>query len=535
MQPCNHTDEGGVIVKMNNIIQQCISEEHMHRLNRLAHRLNAMELNVLFFDADCHCVLQSAVGDAEADSDAIGRQLDQQANGWIDDHIYLCPLDLGGGVKIKVVIDSGTGDRLPSAREKQYISHIVNEIVENFVASEAVPLQIEKFSTELSRAYEEIILLYNLSTNMKVTQSNASYLQMACDQLTQLVQVEGIAIFIDRRIDGQRQLALSAGSGVISIDPVQADILQMHLLAELQGGKDALVDSNQDGDFKYQWPETVRNILAVPLGNDERMRGFLVATNVLDKEDFDTTDIKLFTSVANQCLVFIENNRLFDDLKELFIGCLKALTNSIDAKDQYTRGHSERVAFISRWIAEHLAQVRPLSEKQIHNTYLAGLLHDIGKIGITEAVLRKNGRLTDEERAIIQSHPKIGAGILSGIRQMEEVVPGVLGHHERMDGKGYPNGLVGDQIPIIARIISLADAFDAMTSRRVYRDAMNLSKALSIIEGAIGTQFDEEIARVFLNSDIDKLWHIIQDGFIESWDYSNFDEYGVEAVGALVR
>ena len=118
---------------------------------------------------------------------------------------------------------------------------------------------------------------------------------------------------------------------------------------------------------------------------------------------------------------------------------------------------------------------------------------------------------------------------------MDEIVPGVLSHHERIDGKGYPNRLKGDQIPLIAKIISLADAFDAMTSGRVYRDAMNIQKALTIIEDGIGTQFDEEVARVFLDSDIDKLWKIIQDGFIESWDYSNFEEYGVEAVGALIR
>ncbi|RKY06681.1 MAG: hypothetical protein DRP56_06965, partial [Planctomycetota bacterium] len=371
--------------------------------------------------------------------------------------------------------------------------------------------------------------------NMQVTQSSASYLQMACDQLTQLVQVEGIAIFVEREIDGHKQIGLSAGSGVMAIDPVRADILQMYLAEELHAGKDALIDSTQDGPLKYQWPETVHNIIAVPLGNAEKMSGCLVATNALDKPDFDTTDIKLFNSVANQCMVFIENNRLFDELKELFIGCLRALTNSIDAKDQYTRGHSERVAFISRWIAEHLGRVRPVSEKLIHHVYLAGLLHDIGKIGIGEEVLRKNGRLTDAEYSVIQSHPRIGASILSGIHQMEDIVPGVLGHHERMDGKGYPQGLKGDEISLIARIVSLADAFDAMTSKRVYRNAMNIQKALDIIEDGIGTQFDEEIVRVFLDSDVQKLWHIIQDGFIENWDFSNIDEYGTQAVGELIR
>jgi HD-GYP domain-containing protein (c-di-GMP phosphodiesterase class II) len=434
-----------------------------------------------------------------------------------------------------MAVDTGPAAYEKTPQEKIYLACMVEDFNKNIATAEQVPQQIEKFSNELSRAYEEIVLLYNLSTNMQVTQSSASYLQMACDQLTQLVQVEGIAIFVDREIDGHKQTALAAGSGVMSIDSAQADILQMYLTEELISGKEALLDSTQDGPFRYKWPETVRNIIAVPLGNAEKMSGCLVATNALAKPDFDTTDIKLFNSVANQCMVFIENNRLFDELKELFIGCLKALTNSIDAKDQYTRGHSERVAFISRWIAEQLGRVRPVSEKLIHHVYLAGLLHDIGKIGIGEAVLRKNGRLTEEEFAIIQSHPRIGASILSGIHQMEDIVPGVLGHHERMDGKGYPQGLKGDEISLVARIVSLADAFDAMTSKRVYRNAMNIQKALDIIEDGMGTQFDEEIARVFLDSDVQKLWSVIQDGFIENWDFSNIDEYGTEAVGELIR
>jgi HD-GYP domain-containing protein (c-di-GMP phosphodiesterase class II) len=182
-----------------------------------------------------------------------------------------------------------------------------------------------------------------------------------------------------------------------------------------------------------------------------------------------------------------------------------------------------------------MAQSNLVSEKEIHHIYLAGLLHDVGKIGVAEAVLCKHGKLTDTERAIIQNHPRIGASILSEIRQMEDIVPGVLCHHERLDGKGYPQGLVGEQIPLIGKIISLADAFDAMTSKRVYRDAMSIRRALAEIEKGVGTQFDADVVRAFLDSDVEKLWQIIQDGFIERWDYSNFAEYGVEAVGALVR
>jgi HD-GYP domain-containing protein (c-di-GMP phosphodiesterase class II) len=263
----------------------------------------------------------------------------------------------------------------------------------------------------------------------------------------------------------------------------------------------------------------------------------MVAINRIGKQDFDSTDAQLFNSVANGCAVFIENGRLFNDLKTLFMGSLKALTRSIDAKDQYTRGHSERVAFISRWIAERLAEEEPLDEEQIHRVYLAGLLHDIGKIGIDEAVLRKKGKLTEQEYECIRKHPSIGAGILREIKQMHDIVPGVLYHHERIDGKGYPGGFVGEQIPLIGKIVGLADGFDAMTSKRTYRDARSVEQALEEIKKGLGTQFDEKIARVFLDSDIYRLWDIIiQNGpdFIGIYGSGNFSEYGIAAVGTLI-
>jgi HD-GYP domain-containing protein (c-di-GMP phosphodiesterase class II) len=313
--------------------------------------------------------------------------------------------------------------------------------------------------------------------------------------------------------------------------------------------EEALLDSEVDSPFKCDWPASVENIIAVPLQGTDRTRaqlgervqnersmiGLMVAVNRIDKRDFDSTDIKLFNSVANGCAVFVENGKLFKELKELFIGSLKALTNSIDAKDQYTRGHSERVAFISRWIAERLAEEEPLEEEQIHKVYLAGLLHDIGKMGIDEAILRKKGKLTEKEINHIRAHPSIGAGILSEIKQMRDIVPGVLSHHERVDGKGYPNGLVGERIPLISKIVGLADGFDAMTSKRVYRDALTVEQALAEIESKLGTQFDEKVGRVFINSDVYQLWDVIRDGFAEVYGKRTFSEYGTVAVGTLIR
>lgn len=437
----------------------------------------------------------------------------------------------------------------PVLTDKEYFSQILRLLVEKFQAETKAEEHIEMVSTELARTYEELVLLHKISTNMKVTESDANFLQMSCDSLTEIVFVEGIAILLEKIVDDEQQLVIAAGSGLIDIDEQMAAVLHSRLIEEIDSGKEAMLDSEVDSAFKYEWPSRTKNIIAVPLFGKEKsdshftgrtqngnsIMGLMVAVNRVGKPDFDSTDVKLFNSVASGCAVFIENGRLFNDLKELFIGSLKALTSSIDAKDNYTHGHSSRVAFISRWIAEQLKGEDKLEEEQIHKIYLAGLLHDIGKIGIEESVLRKTGKLTDDEYGKIKKHPIIGAGILREIKQMRDIVAGVLYHHERVDGRGYPSGLVGEQIPLTGKIVGLADSFDAMTSKRTYRDAMTVEQALEEIEKGLGKQFDEKIGRVFLDSDIYRLWEMIQNGFGEIYGNGNSAEYGSAAVGTLIR
>ncbi len=437
----------------------------------------------------------------------------------------------------------------PVQTDSEYLAQMLGLLVEKFQAETKAEKQIEMVGTELAQTYEELVLLHKLSTNMKVTESDANFLQIACDSLTEIVYVEGIAILLEKTIDDKQQLVVTAGSGLIDIDEQTAAILHSGLMEEINSGKEALLDSEVDSALKYDWPSNIKNIIAVPLCGKEKtesgftgktengncIMGLMVAINRIGKQDFDSTDVKLFNSVASGCAVFIENGRLFKDLKELFIGSLKALTSSIDAKDKYTRGHSERVAFVSRWIAERLSEQEQLDEEQIHMVYLAGLLHDIGKIGVEEAVLRKKGKLTEQEFNRIKQHPSIGAGILHEIKQMRDIVPGVMSHHERVDGKGYPEGLIGEQIPLTGKIVGLADSFDAMTSKRTYRDAMTVEQALAEIEKELGTQFDEKVGRVFLDSDVRLLWDIIQNGFSEIYRSSDSVEYGTAAVGTLIR
>lgn len=498
-------------------------------------------LGVNFFVCDTelnliqHCDGQGFVSDFESVTDAAKRVLEADSSDIKVSSLLVSELKISDSTVAVILIDTG---RDSDEKSVEYLQLLLKMFVRNFVMDYKGQQQVELISNELAQTYEELMLLYKMSSNMKVSQSDSNYLQIACDNLTDLVNVEGIAIFLEKDTHHGRKLVMTAGTGLIAIahkgDGMQ-EILYERLIAELETGADVLLDSEVYSPFKYDWSGRVENIIAVPLRANGKVIGMMVATNRIDKPDFDSIDAKLFNSVANQCATFIENNGLFSDLKELFIGSLQALTNSIDAKDPYTRGHSERVAFISKWIAEHYAQEHELKLDEIQRIYIAGMLHDIGKIGIIESVLCKNGKLTNDEYDMIKKHPEIGAGILSDIKQMADIVPGVLCHHEWHNGNGYPNRLIGEDIPLVGKIVMIADTFDAMTSKRTYRDALSVDTAIEEIRNGLGEQFDPEIGRVFIESDIEKLWEILQNGRVDDYYNSSFNDYGTVAVGALLR
>jgi putative nucleotidyltransferase with HDIG domain len=188
------------------------------------------------------------------------------------------------------------------------------------------------------------------------------------------------------------------------------------------------------------------------------------------------------------------------------MGLLHSLTSAVDAKDAYTCGHSERVAMLSKLIAQNAG----LDEAQVDRIYMAGLLHDVGKIGVAESILQKPGRLTDEEFTQMKRHPEIGAHILADVKQVQDIIPGVMHHHERFDGRGYPARLAGRDIPMMGRIICLADCFDAMTSTRTYRKAMPLEVALADMRRCSGTQFDPALTEAFLQIDMESLREVLR-------------------------
>lgn len=210
-------------------------------------------------------------------------------------------------------------------------------------------------------------------------------------------------------------------------------------------------------------------------------------------EAFQRSDAALLASFVTLMTAQSRTSRRHQGLKDLVVGLTRSLTAAIDAKDAYTAGHSERVARM----AVELGKEMGLPEEHLNYIYLAGLLHDIGKIGIRDDVLGKKERLTDEERDHINQHVVIGHRILSGLTAIEHLLGGVLYHHEQWDGKGYPEGLRGDEIPELARILAVADGFDAMSSDRPYRKGMSLERVEEIFRAGAGKQWDPVTMEAF--------------------------------------
>ncbi len=211
---------------------------------------------------------------------------------------------------------------------------------------------------------------------------------------------------------------------------------------------------------------------------------------------FEPEELKIAVESGINKYVLASHNKIFySELRELFYKTIRAISNALDTRDSYTNGHSLRVTLYSMILSRELK----LDDKYLEDIEIAGLLHDIGKIVIPQNILCKNGKLTDEEFLIMKSHPIRGEKIVINIKKLQIISEWVKSHHEKWDGKGYPDGLKGEDIPLAGRIIALADTYDAMTSTRPYRTALSHEVAMSEIKRCLGTQFDPKLGELFLS------------------------------------
>jgi len=230
---------------------------------------------------------------------------------------------------------------------------------------------------------------------------------------------------------------------------------------------------------------TTRSIICAPLLVQRKLIGVIEVLNKSDGSDFNGRDLETLTSVASTAAMAIENAQLHQTVLNAYKSTIKVLAAAIDAKDHYTRGHSQRVMEYTLMGAMPLS----LPRDEMDVLEYAGILHDIGKIGIADSILSKDGQLTDREWEIMRQHPLIGSDMLKDIPFLEKAKVLILHHHERYDGSGYPNGISGEDIPLGARLIAIADAFDTMTTDRAYRAALSVDRAIKELVRYSGTQF----------------------------------------------
>ncbi|RMD62111.1 MAG: HD-GYP domain-containing protein [Planctomycetota bacterium] len=369
---------------------------------------------------------------------------------------------------------------------------------------EAQEASIIELSGQLAESYEEISLLYTLGGAMRELVRPGKFIQLMCEQLRETLGFAWIAV---RFLSTGKRVGQLAGmcqvSGHVALERQE---LARAIDAVLERMDDATPFVVEPGD-RAAGGRFEAEALVQPLMRDGALIGAIVAGEKrVDSAGVSSIDMKLLDAASAYLLVLIENTALYDEQRAMFLGTLEALTAAIDAKDPYTRGHSQRVAHLSM----RLAMAMGLDEHTVERLRIAGLVHDIGKIGVPEAVLQKPGRLTDEEFRLIKLHPEIGQRILKDIPQMEDVLPAVLHHHERWDGGGYPEGLKREQIPLYARVVALADAFDAMRSTRTYRKSKRRSDVLDEIRRNAGVQFDPDLVDVFLKLDFSRYEEMIR-------------------------
>lgn len=356
--------------------------------------------------------------------------------------------------------------------------------------------ELDQLSEKLLESYEEISLLYRLGQQFKINAPPEEVLAQSCRELQQLLGADRTVACLTIQPGAPKQGRDAIPKRHVEGTRAVTDRLLENLLTgyrdrRLAWGKPHI--DNRHRGFGDQGSPA--RLVTVPICYQSEMLGILAALADVDSKEFDSRDAQLLANVATQIGGHWRNYLLYAEVKDLLYSLVRALVSAIDAKDPYTCGHSVRVATTARAVADELGLGRETSE----DCYLAGLLHDIGKIGIREEVLRKPGTLTEEEWEHLRQHPDIGARILEPVEAIAHLIPAVRFHHEAVNGAGYPLGLRGEEIPLLARIVAVADSLDAMTTNRPYRDAMSLERTRNLFAIGSGDQWDANVVTALLS------------------------------------
>ena len=377
-------------------------------------------------------------------------------------------------------------------------------ILEKYVLQQTnaqVKRQMADISSHLLMTFEEITLLHRLTEHLSISKSVTDICELSVNWLGEVIPAKSTAIWLDSAGCLGDQHAVKEEDGTLLISHGSCPLPKtefakfMDRLGPRVATEPVVLNRAATSSPTWFYPD-VREIISVPIREGNRMFGWLLAINHTGEGDvtnsegeFGTVEACLMASVATILGIHCGNIALYHEQSDFFSSVVRALTSAIDAKDPYTCGHSDRVARLSVCLARQLG----CSTEDVNTIYLSGLLHDIGKIGIDDNVLRKPGALTPEEFEHIKTHPELGCRILDGVKQLDKVMPVVRHHHEAWNGNGYPAGLKADDTPFLARVVAVADSIDAMSSDRPYRKGMSDEKLDSILRDGAGKQWDPTI------------------------------------------
>ncbi len=452
------------------------------------------------------------------DNDQWAQLLEQSAGDSVQPMVEPC----GNSYALAIPLQSDGGPLVAVAECTRPESTLLLRLAEAFLRESRLREELdcctaiaETSSAELSQAFEELVLLRQLAENIELSEVSPTpfaLVRKALSLLEGTLHAESV-FYIGVKSNGQPEDSPAATDYEV-IRSSNARPWPPEFWKEIIGrygekcrSRPAVWNRNGVRPAEIDLPG-VDSLVVAAVPGSRRVVGWLVAVNRerrflmthgdLDRAnlaEFGTPEASLLRTVASVLAANGRNVELLQQKDDVFVGAVRALVSAVDAKDRYTSGHSERVGLFARRIGDEL----DFDETFCARLYLGGLLHDIGKIAIPGDVLRKPGRLTAEEFEHIRQHPDRGWEILNQLERLKNVLPGIVHHHEHFDGNGYPDGLRGEDIPLAARILAVADTYDALTSDRPYRAGMPQEKAEEILRAGAGIQWDPDVIRTAIH------------------------------------
>jgi putative nucleotidyltransferase with HDIG domain len=372
----------------------------------------------------------------------------------------------------------------------------VNEVAELADSFNAMTSSLQERTESLTKKVLELATLYEMSRALGSTLDLDVLLDSVLDSALRIFNVDSGYVMLRDKATGT--LDLRAWRGMTAVRPDDRAIRSSMSDWVVRQGRPLIFNPPQDATAE-EHVDSVTGALAalcVPLVSGEGVIGAICVGSRERDYRFSSDDVRLLSTIANHVTIAIGNIELFSSLQEAYLATVRSLAAAVDAKDPFTRGHSDRVALYAKAIAEKL----DLSGEQCVALEMAAYLHDIGKIGIREAILLKPGKLDAEEMGQMRHHPLIGANILRPVAFPWPIAPVVRHHHEHYDGEGYPAGLKGEEIPLLARILTVADAYEAMTADRPYRGGRTQDDAIQELYRCQGSHFDPRIVETFIQA-----------------------------------